>query len=260
MSLKAVVLARGLGSRMRRADASARLDPEQARAADRGAKGMVPVGRPFLEYALSALAAAGVTDACLVIGPEHQAVREHFARISLTRLRLHFAIQEEPRGTADAVLAAREFAGKDRFLAVNSDNYYPVDALRALGGAPRSAMAAFEREALVRDGNLGAGRVAGFPGVRVTSAGTLAALEESARDAEWVSMNCWAFTPKIFDACRAIAPGPTGELELPAAVRRAVRDGEVFDVFPFALPVLDLTRRADVERVTRALAGVEVRL
>src|SRR5262245_54354599 len=74
---RAIILARGLGTRMReRAQAGAAVDAAQAEAADRGVKAMIPIGRPFLDYVLSALADAGYTDACLVIGPEHDAIRE----------------------------------------------------------------------------------------------------------------------------------------------------------------------------------------
>ena len=46
----AVVLARGLGTRMRRDDPSVALDPTQAGLAAQGLKGMIPdaAGRPFL--------------------------------------------------------------------------------------------------------------------------------------------------------------------------------------------------------------------
>ena len=56
---RAVVLARGLGKRMRAADATAVLDPAQAAAADAGMKAMIPIGaagHPFLDYVLSGLA------------------------------------------------------------------------------------------------------------------------------------------------------------------------------------------------------------
>ena len=70
-------LARGLGKRMReQAQTGARVDAAQAEAADRGVKAMIPIGRPFLDYVLSALADAGYTETCLVIGPEHGAIRE----------------------------------------------------------------------------------------------------------------------------------------------------------------------------------------
>ena len=104
LTMKAVVLARGLGTRMR--DASTSLPVEQAAVAETGVKGLIPVaGKPFLDYALSALADAGFCDVCLVIGPEHRAVRERYERSARPRrLRISFAIQARPLGTADAAL------------------------------------------------------------------------------------------------------------------------------------------------------------
>src|SRR5512139_529817 len=104
---KAVILARGLGTRMRRADPGAPADAAQARMADAGIKAMIPIGRPFLDYVVSALADAGYTRACLVIGPEHALVRDYYTQaVHPTRISVDFAIQAEPRGTADAVLSA----------------------------------------------------------------------------------------------------------------------------------------------------------
>ena len=74
---KAVVLARGLGKRMRREDGTT-LDRAQSSVAETGVKAMIPIGRPFLDYVLSALADAGYEEACLVIGPEHGAVRDYY--------------------------------------------------------------------------------------------------------------------------------------------------------------------------------------
>src|SRR6476646_873376 len=105
MTNKAVILARGLGKRMRQADDRATIDARQAAVADQGVKAMIPIGRPFLDYVLSALADANCNDVCLVIGPEHDAVREYYERPGLLdRVRLSFAIQERPVGTANAIL------------------------------------------------------------------------------------------------------------------------------------------------------------
>ena len=147
---KAVIMARGLGTRMRKA-ATARLTAEQAQAADAGVKGMIPIGRPFLDFVISALADAGVTDVCLVIGPEHSRMREYYEReVALTRIRVHFAIQEKPLGTADAVVAAEQFAAGEHVLVLNSDNYYPIHTLRSLRELGSSGVSVFERDALVR--------------------------------------------------------------------------------------------------------------
>ena len=268
--VKAVILARGLGTRMRRADAGAALDPAQAAAAETGVKGMIPVGRPFLDYALGALADAGYRDVCLVIGPEHGAVRDHYTRrVEARRIRLGFAVQQRPLGTADAVLAAESFAGGDPFLVVNSDNYYPVAALAALRAHAPPALVGFERDALAREGNVPPERIARFAVLDVAPDGTLRRVVEKPDDATlralgeplYVSMNCWLFAPAIFEACRRVAPSPRGELELPHAVQWLIDErGARFAVLPAHEPVLDLSSRADIPAVAARLAGVEVRL
>lgn len=223
-------------------------------------KGMIPIGRPFLDYLLAALADAGCRDVCLIVGPEHHAVRERYTReVIPRRVRVHFAVQPEPRGTADAVLAAEPFAGTDVFLVMNSDNYYPIESLRALRALQGCGMAGFERASLVREGNLAAERLATFPAARVGPDGDLRELADGTRAAEdLISMNLWTFTPAIFGACRAVAPSRGGELELTDAVRWLLAHGERFDVIPFRVGVLDMTSRADVAFVAERLRGVEV--
>lgn len=265
---RAVVLARGLGTRMRRADESAALDPEQAAVAASGVKALIDVGRPFLDYIVSALADVGVTEICLVVGPEHEALREYAAATSGGRVRVTTAIQQEPRGTADAVAAARDFAGDQRVVVLNSDNYYPPEALAALVAAPGSALVGFERTALVERSNIPAERVRAFALIAVDEHGhlrdivekpdaaTLAAYGEDAP----VSMNAWLLTPAIFDACERIAPSVRGELEIIDAVRLLVAEGEPVTVVPAAAGVLDMSARGDVAAVQQALSGIEVRL
>jgi len=130
---KAVVMARGLGKRMQQPAGGSTLDRDQAAVADAGIKAMIPIGRPFLDYVLSALADAGIRRVCLVIGPEHTAIRQYYGgQVPLERLRIDFAVQEVADGTAHAVAAAKAFADADDFLVLNADNYYPVEAIRPL--------------------------------------------------------------------------------------------------------------------------------
>ena len=267
---KAVILARGLGTRMRRADLRAAVDAEQASAADAGLKGMIPIGRPFLDYVISALADAGITDVCLVVGPEHGRMRDYYGgEVALSRVRIHFAVQAEPLGTADAVLAAEPFAAGEHVLVLNSDNYYPVHTLRALRECGTAAVAVFERDALVRLGNIDAERVAKFSVVEIAPDGTLARIIEKPSEEEvasmgpevYVGMNSWSLPPEIYGACRAISPSPRGELELPQAVQLATDSmGVRFRVLCFHDGVPDLSSRADIATMREALRGVEPRL
>lgn len=255
---------------MRRDDAGVELDPEQARAADHGLKGMIPVGRPFLDYVLSALGDAGITDVCLVIGPEHHSVRERYTSgVRLSRLRIQFAVQEEPRGTADAVAAAREVTGDSRFLALNADNYYPADALRLLAQVSGAGLVGFERDGLLAASNIPPERLRRFALVDTDEEGYLRGIVEKPDDVTYdrligrslISMNLWAFTPAIFDACDRVAPSARGEYELQDAVGIARSElGERFRVIRSSSGVLDLSTRSDVAAVAARLAGVAVRL
>lgn len=253
---------------MRESDSEAPLAREQAAAADTGLKGMIPIGRPFLDYVLSALADAGFTEACLVIGPEHQQIRDHYDELAPSRISIAYAEQSLPLGTADAVLAAHAFAGDDPFVVINSDNYYPPAALQELHGLDQPAIVAFEQEALVREGNAPRERVSRFGALEVGPDGYLMRIvgdPERARATTggkiYASMNCWLFTREIFQACRDVTPSPRGELELTRAVQLAIDElGMRFRVLFSRRPVLDLSSRADIVKVAERLSVAKVRL
>jgi glucose-1-phosphate thymidylyltransferase len=258
---------------MRKSDPAVALDPALAAAADSGVKAMIPIGRPFLDYVLSAAADAGITRACLVVGPEHGQMQKYYTELRPRRMAIEFAVQDKPLGTADAVAAAEKVVGQRPFVMINSDNYYPLQALRGLRDATGPAVAIFDQKVLVLESNIRADRISKFAVVETITEvdGTLrlkriiekpdeATLAQLPRPLG-VSMNCWRFGPAIFDACRAIKPSPRGELEITDAVQYASdRLGERFGVVWCKAAVLDLSSRDDIEPVARRLAGVKVDL
>lgn len=267
---KAVILARGLGTRMRQQDPDAGLSAQQAQVAATGVKALMPIDRPFLDYVLSALADAGYRRICLVVGPEHEELRRYYGQVlKYQRLELGFAIQERPLGTADAVAAAEAFATGDPFLVINSDNYYPTAALESLRTLQGPGLAAFSRAGMLEGSNIPPERLSRFAIVEADAGGCLRRIVEkpdpallaSLPDPVAVSMNCWRFDQGIFVACRAVKPSPRGELELPDAVQYAAQVlGQRFRVLLCAEAVLDLSSREDVGPVAARLAGREVRL
>lgn len=254
---------------MRRGDGGS-LDSEQAAAADSGVKAMIPFGRPFLDYVLSNLADAGLTEICLVIGPEQGAIRKYYSQTARpARIRIAFAIQKQPLGTADAVLAAEDFVSGDHFAVVNSDNLYPKSACKSLVHMGSAGLPVFRRKTLVSLGNIPAERVHDYAVAVVSRDGFLERIFEkpdeqtlAKHDSDaWISMNCWRFSPAIFQACREVTLSPRGELELPRAVDYAVVTlGQRFRAVPCREGVLDLSKRADVASVAERLRGVEARL
>lgn len=270
---RAVVLARGLGSRMHASDPGADLTPEQARAADAGLKAMMPVnGRPFLDYVLSGLADAGVRDVALIVAPDHQVLRHYYTiEAPPSRLALGFVVQQDAIGTANAILAAEEWIQGQPFLTVNADNLYPGRALMDLAGLDEPGLPAFEPGDLVRSGNIPPDRIKAFARVEIDEDGFLSGIVEkpgpdtyaggvAMRKGEGlISMNCWRFDARIFPACRDVARSARGEFELPEAVALAVRRGVRFKVLRASGEVLDLSTRADAAEVARRVRAVTAR-
>jgi glucose-1-phosphate thymidylyltransferase len=266
---KAVILARGLGKRMRREDDTVGLEAGQSAVADSGMKAMIPVGRPFLDYILSTLADAGFTEVCLVVGPEHNAIREYYvSQHRPSRIGVSYAIQETARGTADAVLAARRFVDREEFAVMNSDNYYPLETLLALQGLRQPGTVLFEESSLVRESNIPPDRIRAFAYGIVDGQGFLSGLLEKPDDAtvralgeqNLISMNLWRFSPQIFEVCSNVSMSPRGEYELPMAVRDAIGVGMKLKVAQCSSGVLDLSQRADIPAVAARLKQLTVSL
>ncbi len=276
----AVILARGLGTRLRRDDDSASLDATQSQVAASGVKGLMPVaGRPLLDYALHALADGGVRDVVFVVAPGDSPLRQRYEIDEVaTRVRVRFAVQDEPRGTAHALLAARDAVcaplgasadseGVRHFLMCNADNLYSAAAIESLVDLRGPGLIAYDAEALVREGGLEPERVQRFALADVSADGMLLDIVEKPADdhrllrakQRWVSMNLWRFTDRIFEACAAVAPSTRGELELVDAVRLSMAQGERYRALTRAEAVLDLTQRRDVSVLSERLAGVQPR-
>jgi glucose-1-phosphate thymidylyltransferase len=266
---KAVILARGIGKRMRSADASAALSGEQLHAADAGIKAMIPIGRPFLDFVLSALADAGIENVCLVIGPEHSSIRDYYNSLALRRIQIHFAIQERPIGTANALLSARQFAGGNQFLSLNADNYYSPEVFKAMYTLGEPGLPAFERNALLEQSNVPEERLREYALLRIGNSGYLEGIIEkpgalpasSAHESVYISLNCWRFDSAIFRACEEVPRSARGEFELPEAVQYGIANlGLRLKAVPFRAGVLDLSRRADIASVAAHLRDVTVEL
>ncbi len=268
---KAVIMARGLGTRMRKAEAEASaLSDDQKSIAQTGVKAMIPIGRPFLDYVISALADSGIRRVCLVIGPEHEQLQSYYTVTSRpSRVSVEFAIQEKPLGTANAIAAARAFAADDEFLAMNSDNYYPVSSLLAARQLPGMGLVGFDELGLLKGSNIPAERVKGFAVIQSDSNGCLTQIIEKPSDEVlktlprplWISMNLWRFAPPIFDACDAIPLSVRGEYEITDAVRWCMaRLNCPFHVAQTSAPVLDLSYQSDIQPVAELLRGQEVSL
>lgn len=114
--MKAVVLVGGFGTRLRPLTATT---PKQ----------MLPViDRPMIEYALSTLNRAGVSEAVLALGYKEDIFRAAYPGAECAGVSLRYAVEPEPLDTAGAVRFAAAAAGIDEpFIVMNGDVLTDID-------------------------------------------------------------------------------------------------------------------------------------
>ncbi len=89
-------------------------------------KQLVPIyDKPMIYYPLSVLMLAGIKDILLISTPEYVGrFEELFGNGHEIGLNIEYAIQEEPRGLADAFIVGADFLGDDAVALVLGDNIF----------------------------------------------------------------------------------------------------------------------------------------
>ena len=165
---RAVILAGGISSRMKKSSVDPGVDAELVRQADERTKGMIGVGeggRPFLDYLLNNMKHAGIDDVVIVIAERDTELRNYYGPRDRGNefhgMRISYALQRIPQGrskpigTSDALTQARlsrpDWDGGD-FIVCNSDNLYSVRAYTLLleSDAP-NALIDYDRSGLEFD-------------------------------------------------------------------------------------------------------------
>lgn len=117
--MKAMILAAGLGQRMRPLT-------------DTIPKPLIPAaGKPLLQYHLEALAKAGVKDVIINLAYLGEKIRAFAGAGEAFGLQIQYAQEPEPLETAGALLNAKDLLGEQPFLLINGDVWtdYPLEQL-----------------------------------------------------------------------------------------------------------------------------------
>ncbi|MFX1299836.1 MAG: bifunctional sugar-1-phosphate nucleotidylyltransferase/acetyltransferase [Promethearchaeota archaeon] len=86
-------------------------------------KAMLPLlGKPMLHHVIDTVREAGLTEIVLVVGHQREQIENYFGDGKHMGVNISYAIQAEPKGEYDAVLAAEpQLADSDRFLMTDCD-------------------------------------------------------------------------------------------------------------------------------------------
>ena len=244
-----------------------------------GLKQLVAVrddGATVTDVLVRRAADAGFERAVIVVRPAiEERIRAHIETMGSTEIPVELAVQRRPRGTADAVLAARD-AVRGPLVVVNADDLYPAGAFSLIATHLRDAPA---HEHAVVGFRLDRTLVGSRPEARalltIDEAGALVAVREGhvdkngglrfrtatsvekVRGDELVSMNMWTFRPNVFDALGAAvaelgAHDPDVEVFLPDVVATMIAGGATVRVLPSDETCIGITYREDVDAVRTA--------
>jgi glucose-1-phosphate thymidylyltransferase len=211
--MKALVLAGGLGTRMRPMTHTC-------------AKQLLPVAnKPVLFFALESIAAAGIKDVGIVVGDTQSQIRRAISDGSAFGLDVTYIQQAEPLGLAHAVLSAQDWLGDDDFVMYLGDIF--------LGEGITSFVKEFQEER--PDAHIQLTRVPNpecFGVADLDDEGRLVGLVEKPRfpKSNLILTGVWAFTPVIHEALTHIRPSWRGELEITDAIQWLIDAGYHLDV------------------------------
>ena len=183
-------------------------------------KHLVPVaGRPVLDHVMDSLVDAGVREVVFVVAPHAPALREYIGDGGQWGVTVEFAVQDAPRGLADAVRCAREYVAGERFIVYLGDDLLGDGVAQFVSG-----FAASDAQASLVVKPVDNPRAFG---VVVVEEGRVTRLVEKPPDppGNLAIVGIYGFGPEIFDSISSIRPSARGELEITDAIEDLLERG-----------------------------------
>ena len=188
-------------------------------------KQLLPVyDKPMIYYPLTTLMLAGIRDILIITTPQDQSqFRSLLGDGSRWGLALDYAIQQQPRGLADAFIVGRDFIGSERCALVLGDNLFFGHGLtRVLQQAALGDRAATVLAYKVRDPER-------YGVVEFDGNDSAVSLEEKPvrPRSNWAITGLYFYDNRVVDIAAGLKPSPRGELEITDINRRYLEWGEL---------------------------------
>lgn len=207
--MKGIILAGGSGSRLYPVTCGV-------------SKQLLPVyNKPMIYYPLSVLMLAGIRDILLICAPQDEAAfRRLLGDGSAFGISLHYAVQPEPEGVAQALIIGREFIGGGRVCLILGDNIFYgrsfTETLQQAAAHPAGATVfAYQVKEPQR-----------FGVVEFDSGFRAVSLEEkpSAPKSDWAVTGLYFYDDRAAEWAAQLQPSARGELEITDLNRRYLEE------------------------------------
>jgi glucose-1-phosphate thymidylyltransferase len=188
-------------------------------------KQLLPVyDKPMIYYPLSTLMLAGIRDILIITTPSDQPLFQALLRGgSQFGLSLSYAVQEQPRGLADAFIVGRDFIGADRVALILGDNiFYGHGLPELMAKATARAEGATIFGYVVSDPER-------YGVLEMDTAGKVRSIEEKPKQpkSNYAVTGLYFYDNQVVEIAAAIRPSARGELEITDVNRAYLDRGEL---------------------------------
>ncbi len=187
-------------------------------------KQLLPVyDKPMIYYPLSVLMLAGIREILIITTPhDFDLFRELLGDGSQLGLSLSYAVQEEPRGIADAFIIGRDFIGDDRVCLILGDNILYGQGLTELLTSAVESGGATVFGYYVHDPER-------YGVVEFDTSGKVISIEEKPEKpaSNYAIVGLYFFDNEVVHIASAIQSSERGELEITSVINEYLERGQL---------------------------------